>query len=44
MTDISEAFLCRIVERLSGVRGVAAVALGGSRARGWHSPDSGYNF
>jgi hypothetical protein len=40
MTDTSEAFLSRVVERLAGVPGVLAVALGGSRARGWQSETS----
>jgi predicted nucleotidyltransferase len=43
MTDTSEAFLSHIVERLAAVPGVAAIALGGSRARGWHSLDSDYD-
>lgn len=44
MTDTSEAFLSPIVERLAGVPGVAAIALGGSRARGWQVETSDYDI
>ncbi|MFD5318059.1 nucleotidyltransferase domain-containing protein [Streptomyces sp. NPDC127098] len=36
--------LGEIGERLAGVEGVVAVALGGSRARGAHRPDSDYDL
>lgn len=44
MLETSEAFLSGIVERLAGVPGVAAIALGGSRARGWQSETSDYDI
>lgn len=37
-------FLSHIVERLAGVPGVLAIALGGSRARGWQSANSDYDI
>lgn len=40
---MDDDFLARIVERLKGVRGVAAVVLGGSRGRGMPRPDSDYD-
>jgi hypothetical protein len=33
-----------MAHRLTQVRGVRAVALGGSRARGAHRPDSGWDL
>jgi len=39
-----EAKLAEIVDQLSGVRGVCAVVLGGSRGRGTHLPDSDYDI
>ncbi|HEY6596757.1 MAG TPA: nucleotidyltransferase domain-containing protein [Asanoa sp.] len=38
--DLTDETLARIAERLTGVAGVVAIALGGSRARGAHRPDS----
>jgi hypothetical protein len=43
MGDDFLAGFAGIVEQLSGVRGVEAVVLGGSRGRGTHSPDSDYD-
>jgi hypothetical protein len=37
-------FLAPPAEQLAAVGGVVAVALGGSRARGTHRPDSGYDL
>ena len=37
-------FLVPLAEQLAAVGGVAAVALGGSRARGTHRPDSDYDL
>ncbi|MBK9179169.1 MAG: nucleotidyltransferase domain-containing protein [Acidimicrobiales bacterium] len=39
-----EGFLRDLAERLAGVRGVVAVALGGSRAWGEHRPDSDWDL
>jgi hypothetical protein len=39
-----EAFLDHVAERLSGLPGVAAVTLGGSRAEGTQRPDSDWDF
>jgi hypothetical protein len=39
-----DAFLRRVTDRLSGLPGVEAVALGGSRAAGTHRPDSDWDF
>jgi hypothetical protein len=41
---VVDPFLAPIVERLAAVDGVVAVALGGSRARGAHRPDSDYDL
>ncbi|MDR7327889.1 nucleotidyltransferase domain-containing protein [Catenuloplanes sp. NPDC020197] len=41
---VKDARLIEIADRLAGVGGVAAVVLGGSRARGTHRPDSDYDL
>jgi predicted nucleotidyltransferase len=41
---IDENFLTHVVDRLTALPGVRAVALGGSRATGTHSPDSDWDF
>jgi predicted nucleotidyltransferase len=40
MASSIDEILARVAARLAPVRGVRAVALGGSRARGWHNPHS----
>jgi Nucleotidyltransferase domain len=40
---MEDAHLIALAERLQRVRGVVAVVLGGSRARGTHRPDSDYD-
>ncbi|MFI2211317.1 nucleotidyltransferase domain-containing protein [Streptomyces sp. NPDC020141] len=42
MTD--ELLPAQVAERLSGLPGVEAVALGGSRAQGTHTPESDWDF
>lgn len=45
MTDANdEALLTTLVGALAAVRGVAAIALGGSRARGTATPSSDYDI
>jgi len=44
MGDDFWAGFTEIVDQLSGVRGVSAVVLGGSRGRGTHLPDSDYDI
>ena len=45
MTDMDDDALClHVVERVAGITGVEAVALGGSRALGTHRPDSDWDF
>ena len=39
-----DALLDHVVERVTGVAGVLAVTLGGSRAQGTHRPDSDWDF
>jgi predicted nucleotidyltransferase len=39
-----DAFLDHVADRLGNLPGVEAVALGGSRARGTHRPDSDWDF
>ncbi|WP_105973955.1 nucleotidyltransferase domain-containing protein [Streptomyces geranii] len=39
-----QAFLDRVADRLDGLPGVRAVALGGSRAQGTHRPDSDWDL
>ncbi len=41
---MDDASLAALAERLAAVDGVVAVALGGSRARGTHRPDSDYDL
>lgn len=41
---MDDASLVALAERLAAVDGVVAVALGGSRARGTHRPDSDYDL
>lgn len=38
------AFLDYVADRLIGLQGVLAVALGGSRAQGTHGPDSDWDL
>lgn len=42
--DDDQAFLAHVTERLAGLPDVEAVALGGSRAKGTHRPDSDWDF
>jgi hypothetical protein len=44
MTTASDALLTQIVPRLAGVRGIAGIALGGSRARGTATATSDYDI
>lgn len=41
---MDDPFAARIAEKLAGVPGIKAVALGGSRARGSHHPGSDYDL
>lgn len=41
---MDDPFAARIAEKLTGVPGIKAVALGGSRARGSHHPSSDYDL
>ncbi|MFD6415660.1 nucleotidyltransferase domain-containing protein [Streptomyces sp. NPDC060194] len=43
-TDATRALVAEMASRLTAVRGVRAVALGGSRARGTHRPDSDWDL
>lgn len=42
--DDDQAFLAHVTDRLAGLPDVKAVALGGSRAKGTHRPDSDWDF
>ncbi|MFJ6795073.1 nucleotidyltransferase domain-containing protein [Streptomyces sp. NPDC091268] len=42
--DVLDGRIAELADRLTGVRGVRAVALGGSRARGTHRPDSDWDL
>ncbi|RAY13554.1 nucleotidyltransferase domain-containing protein [Actinomadura craniellae] len=44
VTDDDRVFLVRLTDRLAGLPGVRAVALGGSRAQGTHRPDSDWDL